>query len=413
MLNPKRLEIFCNIQGQRHFVGLLSCVGREIFFEYAPDFLNSGIQLSPFKLPLRPGVFEDPKRTFAGLFGLFNDSLPDGWGLLLLDRSLTSQGVPLDSISPLHRLTMVGTYGMGALEYVANEEVAEIPSSNLLSLDGLAADAQKILAEEEVPLDAVNELIRLGGTSGGARPKILADLSLDETSLYAAGKRTSDCSPWLIKFFARDESQESGLIEYVYSLMAKEAGVIMPETKLFPSDSTPGYFGVRRFDRDEKHSKIHTHTVSGLLHVDFRIASLDYENLLKLTSILTKDIREVEKMVRLMVFNVKAKNRDDHAKNFSFLLDPDNKWKMAPAYDLTPSIGLGGEHNSMVNGKGRDITDQDLMTTASLVDIPQSFVREAIQRTGEALSHFESLKEVYREVSTGSITMSLGPRPAT
>jgi serine/threonine-protein kinase HipA len=166
----------------------------------------------------------------------------------------------------------------------------------------------------------------------------------------------------------------------------------MPETRLFSSATTRGFFGAARFDRENGH-KIHVHTACGLLHADHRHASLDYESLIKLTKVLTGDVREVEKMVRLMVFNVKAGNRDDHAKNFSFLLDAQNRWKMAPAYDLTPSSGFVGEHAAMVNGKGRDITDADLTAAASVAAIPASFVREAVQRTEKALSHFSALKK--------------------
>jgi serine/threonine-protein kinase HipA len=134
-----------------------------------------------------------------------------------------------------------------------------------------------------------------------------------------------------------------------------------------------------------------------LLHAEHRHASLDYENLIKLTKVLTGDVREVEKMVRLMVFNVKAGNRDDHAKNFSFLLDAQHHWKMAPAYDLTPSTGFGGEHSAMVNDKGRDITDADLAAAALVADVSSALVREAVQRTKEALSRFEQLKRESRQ----------------
>jgi serine/threonine-protein kinase HipA len=219
----------------------------------------------------------------------------------------------------------------------------------------------------------------------------LADVSADGSVILPAGTGGAGFAPWLIKFHAREEARDQGLVEYVYSLMAREAGVEMPETRLFPSATTDGFFAVARFDR-ENGQKAHVHTACGLLHAEHRHASLDYENLIKLTKVLTGDVREVEKMVRLMVFNVKAGNRDDHAKNFSFLLDAHNRWKMAPADDLTPSAGLGGEHSAMVNGKGRNITDADLAAAASIADVPGAMVREAVQRTEEALSRFEQLK---------------------
>lgn len=387
----ERLDVFCNLRGVRHFVGRLAQRGRRLFFEYDRTFLASGIELSPFKLPLRPGVFEDKDRTFGGLFGLVNDSLPDGWGLLLLDRALRGKGLRLEDISPFRRLAMVAEGGMGALEYVGGDRREDEASRFPLRLDGLAEESRKILAEEDSPLETVNELLRLGGSSGGARPKILADVSADGSVILPAGTGGPEFSPWLIKFHAREEGRDQGLVEYVYSLMAKDAGVEMPETRFFPSATTDGFFGVVRFDRVNG-QKVHVHTACGLLHAEHRHASLDYENLVKLAKVLTGDVREVEKVVRLMVFNVKAGNRDDHAKNFSFLLDAQNHWKMAPAYDLTPSAGFGGEHSSMVNDKGRDITDADLAAAASVADVSGAMLREAVQRTKEALSRFEQLK---------------------
>ncbi|MCC8193089.1 MAG: type II toxin-antitoxin system HipA family toxin [Deltaproteobacteria bacterium] len=364
---------------------------RAILFEYDQDFLSTGIELSPFKLPLRSGIFEDKERVFDGLPGVFNDSLPDGWGLLLLDRALRSQGERLHEISPLQRLSMVVADGMGAMEYVPSREIEAALATSSLQLDGLAEEARNILAEGDASLEVVFDLLKLGGSSGGARPKILADVSADGSKVVPDGTGGEGFSPWLIKFHAREEGPDQGLIEYVYSQMAREAGVEIPETHLFPSSTTAGFFGVRRFDREDG-QKVHVHTAAGLLHASHRHPTLDYENLLRLTKSLTRDVREVEKMARLMVFNVKSGNRDDHSKNFSFLLDAAGRWKFAPAYDLTPSVGFNGEHSAMVNGKGKDIADTDLIRAASVVDIGEEVVREAIQRTEHALAGFEKLK---------------------
>lgn len=385
------LDVFCNLRGTRRYVGRLAERNRGILFEYDPDFIGSGIELSPFKLPLRSGVFEDKERVFDGLPGVFNDSLPDGWGLLLLDRALRVQGESLHEVSPLQRLSMLGAGGMGAMEYVPSREMEAALDASSLQLDGLAEEARNILAEGDASLEVVFDLLKLGGSSGGARPKILADVSHDGSKVVPDGTGGEGMSPWLIKFHAREEGTDQGLIEYVYSLMAHEAGVEMPETRLFPSKTTAGFFGVRRFDR-ENSRKVHVHTAAGLLHASHRHPTLDYENLLRLTKALTRDVREVEKMVRLMVFNVKSGNRDDHSKNFSFLLDADGRWKFAPAYDLTPSVGFNGEHSAMVNGKGKDILDSDLIQAALVVDIPKKITIEAIQQTEDALSRFDTLK---------------------
>jgi len=393
------LKVFCSMEDQRYFVGRLRQYEKRIFFEYDADFLSTGLELSPFKLPLRPGVFEDKDYTFKGLYGLFNDSLPDGWGLLLLDRILRKQG--LKEISPFNRLTLVADQGMGALEYLTEKEPKNKKIKNILNLDGLADESRRLLHDEDLPLETINKLFRFGGSSGGARPKILVDVSEDKTKICPSRSGDTRYSPWIIKFHAKDEAPDTGLKEFVYSVIARKAGVEISDTFLFPSETTPGFFGTKRFDRRKK-QKIHVHTACGLLHADHRHSSLDYENLLKLTKILTKNISDVKKMVRLMVFNVKARNLDDHSKNFSFLLDSENQWKLAPAYDLTLSTGFHGEHNAMVNGKGKNISDADLIAAAAKVDIPASYVREIIQITEAELAHYpEIYDENFRPVKGG------------
>lgn len=379
-----RLFVHVNAHGQRHFVGILENIGHRILFEYAPDFIKTDIQLSPFYLPLRAGAVEETKRTFDGLFGLFNDSLPDGWGLLLLDRALQKKGIRLEDSIPLQRLAMTGANGMGALEYTP-----ESPRNGMtkdIALDALASDALSILCNEPVPTDRLDELIGLNGSSAGARPKILVNVSEDRETLS-----TTEGEPWLIKFRSQNDSTDAGLEEYIYSQIARNAGLEMPATHLFPSDICSGYFGVQRFDR-MGHKKIHTHTACGLLHASHREPSLSYESLLKMTQILTKDMQEVLKMARLMVFNVKIGNKDDHSKNFSYLMDTQGQWHMAPAYDLTPACGFNDEHTTMVNGKGKDITAKDLIQAATQADIPAQKMRAIIEDVEAAIADIEHVR---------------------
>lgn len=378
-----KLSVYLNTYGIRRMVGLLYENAGRVFFEYSPDFLQSGIALSPFKLPLKPGVFEDEKRTFDGLFGLFNDSLPDGWGCLLLDRKLRKRGLSYDSITPLSRLSMIGRNPMGALEYEPADEAAEEVGN--VELDSLSGEVDKILAGNDS--DVLDELLKLNGSSGGARPKIVAYVSDDRQKIIHGGANPpAGFTPWIIKFSERHDKLNSGEMEYRYSLAAKEAGIDMPPTHLFPSKNGGGYFGVQRFDRTPQ-GKVHVHTACGLLHASHRFSCLDYENLLKLTLVLTRDITQAEEMVRRMVFNVKSGNRDDHSKNFSFLLNKNFEWRLAPAYDLTPSAGINGEQTAMVNGKGRNITDDDLIAAAKVADIPASAVRSIINTVESALKN--------------------------
>lgn len=379
-----RLNVFLNSFGKRKYVGVLEEVGHRILFEYAPEFIAERINISPFMLPLQSGVFEDKKQTFDGLYGLFNDSLPDGWGCLLLDRALQKKGLSLQQITPLKRLSIIGQNAMGALEY---EPITEHEDEFIggIELDSLCAEANRILEGESS--EVLEKLLTLNGSSGGARPKIVALVSEDKQKIIHGNVVKEDFSPWIIKFASSLDGKDIGAQEYIYSLIAKQAGVEMPETYLFSSKTSVGHFGVKRFDRNGT-QKIHVHTACGLLHASHRYASIDYSDLLKLTSILTKDIREVEKMVRLMIFNVKSGNKDDHSKNFSFMLDENNNWKLTPAYDLTPSEGINGEQTAMVNAKGKDITMQDFIKTAEPFGIAAKKTMEIMEQTEDALARY-------------------------
>lgn len=207
-----KLRVYLNMYGKRYFVGLLEdTTDRRIFFEYAPEFIKTGIELSPFKLPLKSGVFEDEKRTFEGLFGLFNDSLPDGWGLLLLDRKLQKTGMSVEQITPLQRLSAVGKRGMGALEYEPETE-EPLNKADGLVLDMLAKEAEQIrLGYDSAALD---KLLVLNGSSGGARPKMLVLVSDDKKTIIPDGEGRQGFSPWLIKFTTSTESSDFGKIEY-------------------------------------------------------------------------------------------------------------------------------------------------------------------------------------------------------
>ena len=379
-----KLKLFLNMYGIRQEVGMLLQDKQRIFFEYSPNFLKSGIELSPFKLPLKAGVFEEKSRVFDGLFGLFNDSLPDGWGCLLLDRKLRKLGKSYAGITPLDRLSLIGANPMGALEYEPADGDSDLYGD--IELDSLSGEVDRILdGEESLVLD---ELLKLNGSSGGARPKIVACVSSDRKQIIHGGKSVPDgFTPWIIKFSEKHDPQSSGELEYRYSLAAKAAGITMPETHLFPLKDGRGCFGVQRFDRTLK-GKVHTHTACGLLHASHRFASLDYENLLKLTWILTRNHADVVEMVRRMIFNIKSGNKDDHSKNFSFLLNSRYQWQLAPAYDLTPSTGINGEQTCMVNGKGCNITDADLIKTAATANVSEVEAKALIDQITTALREY-------------------------
>ncbi|SEO83962.1 serine/threonine-protein kinase HipA [Mucilaginibacter gossypiicola] len=377
-------------------VGRLAIRDRVIYFEYNNDFISGGMEISPFRLPLQRGVIELPARPFEGLAGVFSDSLPDGWGRLLFDRLLRSQGILPANISPLDRLAHVGLSGMGALVY----EPDNSPQSHqeLIDLDHLAVQTEEVLqgSSEEV----LQELLALNGSSAGARPKALIAVSNDRKQItHGTEQLHQGFESWLVKFPNTQDGQDAGAIEYVYGLMAKQAGVLMPDIHLFPSQKGNGYFAVKRFDRNGG-QRLHMHTASGLLHSDFRTPSLDYEDLLNLTGALTKDIREVEKMYRLAVFNVLAHNRDDHAKNFSFLMDENGTWKLAPAYDLTFSSGPNGEQSTMVMGEGRSPKISHLIKLGQETKLSKKLIDEIIDQTESSIARWKDLAQNYHVTKT-------------
>ena len=377
------LTVFLD-HGKRRKAGRLAIRDRQILFEYDPAFLASAIEISPFQLPLRSGVSICPNHVFDGLFGVFNDSLPDGWGRLLLDRTVEKHGINRRELNALDRLSYVGRNGMGALSYEPDRSVRATDDAPL-ALDHLAGESAIVLAGEND--EVFEDLLRLNGSSGGARPKIVAQVSADKTSIiHDERKLEPGFEHWLIKFPSSQDPPGIGAIEYAYSLMARAAGVGMTETHLFRTKKQ-SYFGTRRFDRrgDER---IHMHTLAGLLHADHRHPSLDYDTVLRAVLVLTKNVVEVEKAYALACFNVLAHNRDDHSKNFSFLLNDHHAWVFSPGYDLTYSYGPAGEHSTMAMGEGQNPGALQLRILGKKHDLPHApailaRVQDAVSRWKE------------------------------
>ncbi len=365
-------------------VGKLASREHRIYFEYDASFLDRGLEISPIGCPLKPGIQTFDPFLFGGLPGVFSDSLPDGWGRLLLDRSVRLDGIMPNQLSPLDRLAHVGNTGMGALVYEPCHTGNTSPGN--INLDTLATHAEQVLEGEATNI--LRELLMLNSSSAGARPKAMIGVSHNrERVVHGISGLQSGYDPWLIKFPTVNDGLDAGAIEYVYALMAKDAGLQMEPVHLFPSDKGPGYFAARRFDRYDG-KRLHSHTAGGLLHSDFRTPSLDYEDLIALTMILTRDIREVEKMYRLAVFNVLAHNRDDHAKNFSFLMGRDGDWSLSPAYDLTFSWGPRGEQSTTVMGEGKNPGKANLVRLGLEAKLPRKIIDEAIDQTKSAIGRW-------------------------
>ena len=347
MDNYKYLKVFYN----NILIGTLAKTPeRVVAFEYDSDWLNNGFSISPFSLPLIKKVFIPKYEPFDGLFGVFNDSLPDGWGRLLVDRLFLKNKINPTEIDNLNRLAVVQESGMGALTYKPEHKFET--ENNISDFDILAQECSKILeSQNSNNLDA---LFCLGGSSGGARPKILTSINNED---------------WIIKFPSSTDPKNIGEKEYQYSLCAKDCGINMTETKLLPSEICSGYFGIKRFDR-KNGKKVHMVSVSGLLETSHRLPNLDYNSLMKLTLELTRNYEDIEQLFRLMCFNVFAHNRDDHSKNFSYLYDDNKKeWHLSPAYDLTYSSSFNGEHATTINGEGKNPNLDDILAVAKNIGL--------------------------------------------
>jgi len=345
----KTLKVFFNrSKNDKFIVGQLAESKNRIYFEYDPSFLAGPLNLSPYTLPPEPGLHEHKDRNFGPLFGLFDDSLPDGWGLLLMDRFLRKQGVNIERLSALDRLSFLGKSTMGALTY--EPAVKHEKYDDIIDLKILAEQSRQIIEGKSARVLPL--LMKAGGSPGGARPKLLVGIN-NNRIISGEDDLPQDFEYWIIKFDSKNDFIDAGAVEYAYSLMAGEAGIFMPKTRLFELDTGERFFGVKRFDR-KNNQRFHVHTFGNLIHSNFRIPGCDYETFLKVVLDLTRNHQDLERAFRQMIFNVLANNRDDHVKNFAFMIDENQEWTLTPAYDLIYSNGPGGEHSMSLAGEGRN-----------------------------------------------------------
>ena len=358
-----------NLSGTRVGTLALSRQGT-VLFEYAPEWLAAGFSISPFSLPLRSGLFETSSDMPDGLFGIFRDSLPDDWGRLLQDRALAGIGVRPGSLLSLARLALVGNSGLGALEYEPCYAIGD-REAQTSDWDYVSRECQRLI--EGNSSEALDMLYARGSSSGGARPKVMVDL---------------DGEPWIVKFPSNVDDPDAGRQEYELAQAARKCGITMSETRSFPSKVCGGYFATKRFDRyvDDAGAmcKVHMASAAALLEASpFDV--LDYRDLMQLTLELTGNVSDCEQLYRVMCFNVLAGNCDDHARNFSYLCQ-DGSWRLAPAYDLTKDEGFLGEHATLVNGKGTDISEEDLLAVCRTGGVAVRKGREILKRIAECVA---------------------------
>lgn len=394
----KKVDVLFSGWGQRWVLGTLADDGRQLIFEYSAEALRRGVEHSHLKLPLRREAHGGFPAHLNHLPGLISDALPDGWGLLLMDRLFLKGGKSLASISPLDRLSFMGDRAMGALSFLPSSQSAW--SAEDLCLLQMASAVQDVIADRDTA--ALQQLAMLGGSPHGARPKALVQYDAQAQSISTL--HDAPGAPWLVKFPAQYEHKEVCAVEKVYCDIAVRCGLQVPVTRLFDINSELAAFGIERFDR-ERGMRVPVHSFAGALHADFRVPSLDYQSILRATSFFTSDAKQVEAAFKRCVFNVIFNNRDDHAKNFSLRMSEAMEWKFSPAYDLTFNPGPGGYHQSSVMGEALSPGREHLLALAADANLRKGDAKACIE---QMLDESRSLKhELQRHPSIRKETITL------
>lgn len=377
----KKLLVRYRGWGENWPLGQLADDGRELLFEYSKEALSEKLELSPLRLPLRLEAYGDIPGYLFRLPGLIADSLPDGWGLLLMDRYYGRLGLEPATLSPLDRLAFLGERALGALTFEPADPV-ELTQADA-TLHQLAQEVTTVLTGKDA--DVLKDLLVLGGSPHGTRPKVVVGYDSAQGTISTVFDPKH--RPYLVKFPAKNEHKEVCAIEYVYCETARACGIEVPRSQHFELGRSHAAFGIERFDIEEG-MRVPVHTLAGALHADFRIPSVDYISLLRATRAFTGDEREVLKAYGRAVFNVIFNNRDDHSKNFAFRLDRDRRWRIAPAYDLTFNVGPGSEHQMDVCGEARRVTRAHLFELAAKGGIKPGAASEILERMLEQVDSF-------------------------
>jgi len=374
-----------------------------VTFEYDEAFRRSGLEISPRKLPLRvrgPVSFPELNRVeaFAGLPGVLADALPDRFGNAVIKAYFEKAGQPAHAMSPVQKLLYMGRRAMGALEFQpAIRGGANARESQSLEIASLVEQARKLI--EGKPDVAVAEIMRVGSSAGGARPKavILWNRGKKEVRSGFAAPKPGD-EHWIVKFDGVGEldapnpkSQPYNRIEHVYSLMAKDAGIEMEESVLL-TERRYAHFMVRRFDR-KGGKKLHLHSLGGLEHADYNApGTYSYEQFLRIVLEMKLGYPALEEAFRRVCFNIMAVNQDDHVKNIAFLMDEAGRWRLAPAYDLTYARGAGytRQHQMSLGGKRDGFTRKDLLDLGKSFGIKNDG-KPILERIGAALKKWDAL----------------------
>ena len=358
--NVKKLTVKYNDRT----VGILSLLEDKIAFQYDEGWVKNGFPISPISLPLSREIYINRKDNFGGLYGVFHDSLPDGWGELLVSRMLAKNGINYETLNPLTKLSIIGDNGLGGLSYEPSQADREQFGYDL---DELAKQAANVLDDGDVASN-FDEIYYMGGSSGGARPK---------------AHIKSDDGEWIVKFPCRIDPPDIGEREYRANFLAKDCEINVNECRLFPSAICSGYFGAKRFDRNEGR-RVHMISLSSVLETTHRISNLDYMHLFQVISIIGCDKKDLYEAYRRMCFNVLYGNKDDHGKNFAFLYnEKEGRYRLSPAYDLTKTPNKP-EHEMTVLGNGKP-TQAVLIAIAKELRLSPKRYQEILLKTESVL----------------------------
>ncbi|MEA1971559.1 MAG: type II toxin-antitoxin system HipA family toxin [Thermodesulfobacteriota bacterium] len=378
-------------------------------FQYAPDFLHSGIQLAPLMMPLGEFPYEFPvlaRNTFKGLPGLVADSLPDKYGNAIIDAWLASQGRTAASFHPVERLCYVGSRGMGALEFQP-ATLGPPTSKRAVEVANLVDLANQILDERagfggvfsgDDDREAINDILRVGTSAGGARAKAILAWN-QETNEFRSGQIEAGAGfeYWLMKFDGITSSTDTeiatpkgyGKIEYAYHLMAVEAGIEMTTCRLH-HEGGRSHFMTKRFDRSANGGKWHMQSLGAIAHYDYRQpASYSYEQAIQVIRRMGLPRRDMDQQVLRAIFNVVSRNCDDHVKNIAFLMNRQGEWRLSPAFDISYAWNPSGEwtsrHQMSVNGKRDGFDREDLLALAKTADIKKARAEQMVQHVIETV----------------------------
>jgi len=369
-----------------------------IYFEYNKAFIESGLEISPIKLPLGVGLYTNREEPYyQTLAGVFHDSLPDKFGTSVIEKYYTTKGIKPNELTILQKLAFVGDRAMGALEYRPQEMLDDdIALQEALAIRSMY-DASRTIVEDR-PIEAIQQIMnfmRSGASAGGARAKAIIGWDRQNQMIKSGGSLDDSYEQWLIKFDTLDDRQENSTdftkLEYLYMQMAKECGIAIPEIELI-ADGKLIHFAVKRFDRVSDGHKLHMHSLAGITHVDFnQPMHYSYDQALRLTSYITSDERDTQELFRRAVFNIITRNQDDHAKNTSYLMDQKGNWSLSPAYDITYANGQGftKNHQMSIAGKITNITLNDIHKLADNTKLTHATRDEIISQVLDVVSSFK------------------------